>query len=54
MDYPHGLTKTLPKRDKTNAEKIEAAENTYMHAKTNRNMHRQTHTCKHRNIKIYK
>ena len=56
MDYPYRFTKTLPKKDKTNADKIEGTDNTYMHTKTNRNMHRHKHihTCKHRNTKIFK
>ena len=45
-------------RDKTNADKIEATGNIYMHKKTNENMHRHKHrhrhTYKHRNIKIFK
>ena len=47
-------------RDKTNADKIEATGNIYMHKKTNENMHRykhrhrHRHTYKHRNIKIFK
>ena len=54
MDYPYRFTKTLPKKDKTNADKIEGTDNTYMHTKTNRNMHRHIDTCKHRNTKIFK
>ena len=45
-------------RDKTNADKIEATGNIYMHKKANENMHRHKHrhrhTYKHRNIKIFK
>ena len=45
-------------RDKTNADKIEATGNIYMHKKTNENMHRHKHrhrhTYKHRNMKIFK
>ena len=39
-------------KPQTTAAKIEAADNTYMHTKTNTNMHRcryrETHTCKNR------
>ena len=52
------LLKHYQKRDKTNADKIEATNNTHMHTMTNRNTHtdtnRDTHTYKHRIIKILK
>ena len=44
MDYPIVLLKHFQKRDKTNADKIEATDNKHMSTKTNRNIHTDTNT----------
>ena len=44
--------KHIQKRDKTNAAKVEATDNTYMHTKTNRKIHRHKHRHANANTEI--
>ena len=52
MDYPYRFTKILPKRDKTNTDKIEATDNKYMHTIAYRNTHRHKDRHTHANTEI--
>ena len=44
VDYPYRFTKTYQKKCKASGDNIEATDNTYIHAKTNRNTNTNIHT----------
>lgn len=44
VDYPYRFIKTYQKKYKASGDNIEATDNTYIHAKTNRNTNTNIHT----------